>query len=293
MQEISEYSLEGGKLVRAMLTQVVANPHTLFQGAAQGIEHDAIYAAVAEAALSIEYIHAASLMLDDEMDGDEERRGKPSAYVRYGSTASQLAALQLMTTALCKTVRATEQLKRAYGAERGNQLGMSMFDTVSRNLRLLGMGQYLDLYPTNAPWAKLGETIGQQRVAHVEEVIRKKTVTLFEVSFVYGWHLRNGAFAQLDNVRALAYAFGMLFQIADDCEDHDMDLMRASKNAAMNYVIRYGYAKTRKEAHRLRRTCRTLCTTLAIPIEGVIGELLAHLVSRVDFFCAAAANNCA
>jgi geranylgeranyl diphosphate synthase type II len=287
MQEICEYSLEGGKMVRAMLTQVVASVssqrHTVVQQK-QKEEEDAIQKATAEACMSIEYIHAASLMLDDEMDGDEERRGKPSAYIRYGSTASQLAALQLMTTAFVKTTRATAHLREAYGTDRGNELGMAMFDSVSRNLQLLGMGQYLDLYPTNAPWAKLGEAIGQQRVAHVEEVIRKKTVTLFEVSLVYGWLLRNGSFAKLDDVRALAYAFGMLFQIADDCEDHDMDLLRASKNIAMNYVIRHGADKTRKQARRLVSKCRDLCASLDIRTEE-INELLTHLLSRVNFFC--------
>jgi len=276
MQEICEYSLAGGKLVRAMLTQIVA---------AGGADVAAILYATREAAMSIEYIHAASLVLDDEMDGDQERRGKPSVYVRYGSTASQLAAMQLMTTAFVKTVRATDYLRQAYGDARGNELGVYMFDTVSRNLQMLGMGQYLDLYPTNAPWAKLGQAIGRQHVAHIEEVIRKKTVTLFEVSFVYGWLIRNGALERLDDVRALAHAFGMLFQIADDCEDREMDLMRAGKNVAMNYVVRHGFPKTVAEAHRLSKKCRTLCKQLAIPTTE-INELLTHLVSQVNFFCA-------
>jgi geranylgeranyl diphosphate synthase type II len=285
MQEICEYSLDGGKLVRAMLTQIVADPTRLFSGKDDQVPHDAIEAATLQAALSIEYIHAASLVLDDEMDGDEERRGKPSAYVKYGSTASQLAALQLMTTAFVKTVRTTEYLKVAYGDVRGNELGMAMFDTVSRNLQLLGMGQYLDLYPTNAPWAKLGEAIGQQRVAHVEDVIRKKTVTLFEVSFVYGWMLRNGGLERLDEVRELAHAFGMLFQIADDCDDYDMDVLRAGKNTVMSFVIRHGARKTQREALRLQATVRTLCTALAIRTTE-IDELLAHLNSSVAHFCA-------
>jgi len=68
-------------------------------------------------------------------------------------------------------------------------------------------GQFLDLFP---PILNL-DTIRQ--------VIYKKTVTLFEVSFVFGWVFGGGDLAQIDQLKKAAYHFGMAFQIADDIGD--------------------------------------------------------------------------
>ena len=50
----------------------------------------------------------------------------------------------------------------------------------------------------------------------LKEILYKKTVTLFETAFVFGWLFGGGMIAQLDLVKKAAYHFGMAFQIADD-----------------------------------------------------------------------------
>ena len=55
-------------------------------------------------------------------------------------------------------------------------------------------------------------------------MIHKKTVTLFEISFVWGWLFGGGDPAKLDLVKQCAAHFGMAFQIADDIDDMAQDL---------------------------------------------------------------------
>jgi geranylgeranyl diphosphate synthase type II len=54
-------------------------------------------------------------------------------------------------------------------------------------------------------------------------VIYQKTVTLFEVSFIFGWLFGGGDAFRIDQVKKSAYHFGMAFQIADDLGDLAQD----------------------------------------------------------------------
>jgi geranylgeranyl diphosphate synthase type II len=72
-------------------------------------------------------------------------------------------------------------------------------------------GQFYDIFPPNLTL----ETLRQ--------VIYQKTVTLFEVSFVFGWLFGGGEAYRIEQVKKSAYHFGMAFQIADDLGDLAQD----------------------------------------------------------------------
>src|SRR3990167_3317376 len=72
-------------------------------------------------------------------------------------------------------------------------------------------GQFLDLFPPDCTW----ET--------AQKVIVQKTVTLFEISFLFGWLFGGGSFDCLNLLRATAFHLGVAFQIADDIEDEEQD----------------------------------------------------------------------
>jgi geranylgeranyl diphosphate synthase type II len=275
LTEICEYSVSGGKLIRAVITQSIAS------AIARGTANAVCQPAVDATSVAIEYIHAASLMLDDEMDMDEERRGKPSAYVKFGSTAAQLGALQLMTVAFVKMSCASVALRDAY--ERGNELSLCIYDNVSKNLQQLGVGQYFDVFPLQTSWAELSDALDTTAINHVEDVIRKKTVTLFDVAFVNGWLSCNGDIAKLPDVHKIADNFGMLFQIADDCEDYAIDLKRAGKNASINYLNRHGIKKTKEDALQLARNVKDDCIYLGIWSEE-LSDILRVLKKQVAHF---------
>ena len=54
-------------------------------------------------------------------------------------------------------------------------------------------------------------------------MILKKTVTLFEICFLFGWMFGGGELALIEKVKRTGAHFGMAFQIADDLKDFAED----------------------------------------------------------------------
>ena len=73
-------------------------------------------------------------------------------------------------------------------------------------------GQFLDLFPPD----NSTETI--------KKIIEKKTIALFDISFILGWIFGGGDLDKLDEIKKCSYHFGMAFQIADDIIDLDQDI---------------------------------------------------------------------
>src|SRR5690606_39252223 len=89
LRDACEYALmSGGKRFRPIITLLIAE--------SLGSRSD-----VMQAALSIEYMHTASLIIDDLpcMDDDEFRRGKPCLHKVFGETTALLASYTLVNLA--------------------------------------------------------------------------------------------------------------------------------------------------------------------------------------------------
>jgi geranylgeranyl diphosphate synthase type I len=102
MQEISRYGLLApGKLLRPLLLVTAAE--------ATGGSRDK----VVPAALAVEYLHVASLIHDDVIDGDDLRRGQDSVHARYGvpdaiATGDGLLFRVFSAVAECAALRVPE-----------------------------------------------------------------------------------------------------------------------------------------------------------------------------------------
>jgi geranylgeranyl diphosphate synthase, type II len=205
LRDACEYALtNGGKRFRPLIVYLVA------EALGHGLN-------VSEAALSVEFFHTASLIVDDLpcMDNDDERREKPSAHKIYGETIALLASYALITAAFGKIQRNAE-LMRAAGvpfAAVADRVVVLALENAAHCSGITGAtgGQFYDMFPP--PFSLDG----------LKQIIYKKTVTLFEVAFVFGWLFGGGDIAQLQRVRKTAYHFGMAFQIADDLNDVDQD----------------------------------------------------------------------
>lgn len=168
---------------------------------------------VYESALCVEFFHTASLIADDLpcMDNDDERRDKPSLHKVYGEAIALLASYALITAGFEKIHRSAFSMHSS-GAPFGSQSDLRCriaLESATHCAGILGAtgGQFLDLYPPN------------HSLEMVKQVIYKKTVTLFEFSFVLGWIFGGGDLQKLDFVKRVAYHFGMAFQTADDIGD--------------------------------------------------------------------------
>lgn len=257
LRDACEYVLTNdGKRFRPALVYMVAE--------ALGNQAD-----VTQAALAIEYCHTASLVADDLpcMDDDDQRRNRPSAHKAFGEDIALLVSYALIAASygcLEKNSRAIKESGASF-ASRADAICVMALENASYNTGLLGAtgGQFIDLYPPDLSL----ETI--------RDVLHKKTVSLFEISFVFGWLYGGGDPEKLAEVKKAASHFGMAFQIADDIDDLDQDIKNGRKvnmaavfglEAAKNMVKEEitGFYSTLKSLKIATPTLLSLCDGISL-----------------------------
>lgn len=205
LRDACEYALlSGGKRLRPIIVMLVAD--------ALGHELN-----VGPAALAVEYFHTASLIADDLpcMDNDDERRSKPALHKVYGESIALLSSYALICAAFAKIRENSLLMKDApapYSEMADSICGVAL-EAATRCAGILGAtgGQFLDLFPPPL------------NIESLREIIYKKTVTLFEGSFLFGWLFGGGDLGELEKVKQVAYHLGMAFQVADDMGDVAQD----------------------------------------------------------------------
>jgi len=222
LRDACEYALlNGGKRFRPALVLMISK--------SLGFNADAT-----QAALAVEYFHTASLIADDLpcMDNGDERRSKPTVHKVYGEVIALLSSYALISAGYECIARNSEFIKQAnyFFSNTADALTVLAMQNASYNTGLSGAtgGQYLDMFPRD------------QSLATLNEVIQKKTISLFEISFVFGWLFGGGDIQKLDEVKKAANHFGMAFQIVDDIEDMQQDL---NNNHKVNVAINFGKEK--------------------------------------------------
>jgi geranylgeranyl diphosphate synthase type II len=238
LQEACLYALShGGKRFRPALVWMVAD--------ALGKRLD-----VTPAALAVEYFHTASLIADDLpcMDDEEERRGSPTVHRMFGEATALLASYALIAEGYAALGRNGELFSRAGGKESAHVLAL-ILEHAGRTTGIEGAsgGQFIDLYPPE-------ETLEVYR-----ETVLKKTISLFEMSLIFGWLFGGGSPDRLEEVKKAAYHYGLAFQIADDFGDLEKD---QSLGRTMNLVLLMGKEKAfhtfQEELNRYRKQLQVL-----------------------------------
>lgn len=238
VRDACEYALlNGGKRFRPALVFMIAK--------ALGYEVD-----VFQAAMGIEFFHTASLIADDLpcMDNDDERRNKPTLHRVYGESVALLATYALISAGYACLVKNTQMIRHSVHpfAQQSDHLCVVALENATYNTGLYGAtgGQFLDLSPPELSLSLL------------QEVIHKKTVTLFEISFVLGWLFGGGKESQLNLVKKSAAHFGLAFQIADDLDDMEQDL---AHNHSLNIANVFGKVSAQQMFHEeIEKFQRTL-----------------------------------
>lgn len=159
-------------------------------------------ALVLDVAVAVELVHAASLLHDDVVDGATERRGLPSANVRWGSTMAVLSGDLLLTSALTRL--------RSLGPQaigRAVEIVAEMTRAVAAEV---AMRRRVDL--TLEQWRTMAEG---------------KTGALFGIA---AWLVAmvSGDGARAERFERALRHLGVAFQIADDASDLAGDLSDGS-----------------------------------------------------------------
>ena len=180
--EAMRYALGGGgKRIRPVLCLATA------EAAGGGVEH------ALPAAAALELVHSFSLVHDDlpALDNDEERRGRPTAHVRFGEAPAILAGDALLAEAFSLALRYP-----------GNEIARELAQATSG---MIG-GQYLDVDGGSPDRAELN---------------RLKTGRLFEASVACGLFAARLPQAEHAPWRAFGADYGFLYQVVDDLLDND------------------------------------------------------------------------
>ncbi len=201
LRDACEYALlNGGKRLRPIIVLLVAE--------GLGMKRE-----VYLPALSVEFFHTASLIVDDLpcMDDDDKRRNQPTLHKVFGEAVALLASYALITEGFHLI---SQSSKRFFETSKdSDQVGMIALECASKAAGFSGAtgGQFLDLF------------CHKGKVGKLKEAIRKKTGTLFEVAFTFGFLFGGGQLSLIDELKKGAYHFGMAFQIADDVYDLEQD----------------------------------------------------------------------
>ena len=172
-----------GKAIRPTLAVLSAE-------AGGGTAADGVAAAVA-----VELVHNFSLLHDDIMDRDVERRHRPTAWVVFGEGQAILAGNAMLTAAIDVLVR--DGARRAAAACRA----------CSQSIQLLISGQSADL------------ALESKASVDLDEVLRMeagKTAALLACSASIGAIAAGAAPAVVAGLAAYGHELGMAFQLVDD-----------------------------------------------------------------------------
>ena len=146
-------------------------------------------------ALAVEFVHNFSLLHDDVMDGDTERRHRSTAWTVFGSSAAILAGDALLALAF-ETLLDVDPV-RAQAAQR----------SLTAATQQLIVGQVGDLEFERRLDVTLDECLA---------MAAGKTASLLACSASIGAHLAGAAAEAVAALEVFGYELGLAFQLVDD-----------------------------------------------------------------------------
>jgi farnesyl diphosphate synthase len=227
--------LGGGKRIRPLLAF------------AAGELSEADEERVTIAAVSVELIHAYSLVHDDLpcMDDDILRRGKPTCHIEYNEATALLVGDSLQSLAF--------QLLAEYRLADTPQIQLDMIKHLAQAAGSRGMagGQAVDL-------ESVGKTLN---LPELEFMHIHKTGALIRAAVIIGACCGNNmSDAQLKKLDHFAKYIGLAFQVVDDVLDTEATTATLGKTAGKDadnnkptYVSILGVKKARELAEQLRQ----------------------------------------
>ncbi|MEW8027012.1 MAG: octaprenyl diphosphate synthase [Candidatus Thiodiazotropha sp.] len=184
----------GGKRLRPMIVLMAARACGY-----QGEKH-------IDLAAIIEFIHTATLLHDDVVDGSDLRRNRETANAVWGNEASVLVGDFLYS-------RSFEMM-----VDVGR---MPVMDVLSHATNRIAEGEVLQLLNVHNPDTSEAEYM---------EVIKRKTATLFEAGARLGGIVSEVTDDQQQALADYGLHLGIAFQLVDDALDYNSNNMEIGKN---------------------------------------------------------------
>jgi octaprenyl-diphosphate synthase len=192
---VAEYIVgSGGKRLRPALV--------LLSSGAAGYRGDAQY----ELAAVVEFIHTATLLHDDVVDGSERRRGRATANAQFGNAAAVLVGDFVYSRAFQMMVGVNN---------------MRVMQVLAEATNTIAEGEVLQLMNCHDP------DVDEARYL---DVIRRKTAKLFEAAARLGAVLAGAPAAVETGLAEYGTRLGTAFQLIDDVLDYSGDAEAIGKS---------------------------------------------------------------
>lgn len=203
LREVLEYAIfNGGKRVRPLLTVLAAR--LCWQGPEQAADPE-LSANLYRLALSFEYLHAASLLHDDVIDGAGSRRGRTTANRVWGNSQVILAGDFLHARAMLLA---------------GTIGGVECLATIGAATTAMVESEFLQLDN-----AKTLETSHRRYF----EVLEGKTAALIAAATTTGALFAQASLAERQALHTFGRNLGLTFQVVDDLLDYQGDPQKTGK----------------------------------------------------------------
>jgi geranylgeranyl diphosphate synthase type II len=244
LRAVAIHALQGGKRIRPMLAELL--------GRALGAPQDA----VADVAVAVEYLHTASVMLDDLpcMDDAVERREVPAAHVRFSEAEVILTAVALLSRSYAVLLLAPVRLEDCRG------MTLLASETVAGAMAL---GQAMELAPGGVPSPGAIQRIHEQKTASLFGLLGRLVSGCAEASA-----------GVTEKVVTYTTLLGRAYQIMDDIEDRN-EPGEARANLARVGSVEDAGAEARERLAAARRIIADIDAT------GELGAFVGWLEQRV------------
>ncbi len=189
-----------GKRLRALAFMIVVKSYNLLNEITLNL------------AISVELLHASSLIHDDIIDDDEVRREHPTLNKLYGNSLAVLSGDYVFIKSL------------EFANNYKSSLVINEFIRTSKNMV---KGELLEEILTTE------EKLDEKTYLNI---IESKTASLFEYALSCSAIVINDNF---DNFKRAGKTLGMAYQIIDDCEDFFEDLKKGKITLPFIYAYKY------------------------------------------------------
>ena len=194
----------GGKRLRPLLT-VAAARLAASDGAGSDNDH------CLKLAAAVEFIHTATLLHDDVVDGSALRRGKVAAHLIWGGAQSVLVGDFLFARAFELMVETNS---------------MKALEILARASRVIAEGEVMQLMRSH--------DLNLSQALYLE-IIQAKTAELFAAASEAGAVSAGVDAAKTDALKAYGLNLGLAFQLVDDALDYGGATETLGKNAGDDF----------------------------------------------------------
>ena len=184
------------------------------------------------AALAIEFIHSASLIHDDVLDGGLVRRGVESAHKKYGIPAAILCGDFLISKAI--------SLISGYGNNAVNEFG--------RAGMYMAEGETIDISSVSEEF----------REKNYFECISKKTGSLFAASAAIGAYVAGAGEETALKLRSFGENVGNAYQIVDDLLEY-LDKLEDKSSTYESVTLPLIYRRVMDHGAAVEKTLQQVC----------------------------------